>query len=37
MKAIEVARWFHRDASSVRRLCGEYEAVRDPKTEEEIA
>lgn len=37
MKTIEIARRLHRDASMVSRLCAEYEAVRNPKTEEKIA
>ncbi|MGH7872068.1 MAG: transposase [Candidatus Binatia bacterium] len=37
MKAIEIARRLHRDASMVSRLCAGYEAVRDPKTEQKIA
>jgi len=37
MKAVEIARRLNRDASMVNRLCGEYEAVRNPKTEETIA
>jgi REP element-mobilizing transposase RayT len=37
MKAIEIARRLNRDASMVSRLCAEYEAVRDPKTEEKIS
>jgi len=37
MKAIEIARQLNRDASMVSRLCASYEAVRDPKTEENIA
>ena len=37
MKTIEIARRLHRDASMVSRLCAEYEAVRNLKTEEKIA
>ena len=37
MKAIEIARRLHRDVSMVNRLCAEYEAIRNPKTEETIA
>jgi putative transposase len=37
MKAIEIAQRLNRDASMVSRLCAEYEAVRNPKTEEKIA
>ena len=37
MKAIEIARRLHRDASMVSRLCAEYEVVRNPRTEERIA
>lgn len=37
MKAIEIARRLNRDASMVSRLCAEYEAVRNPKTEQMIA
>ena len=37
MKAIEVARRLNRDPSMVSRLCAEYEAVRNPKSEEKIA
>ncbi len=37
MKAIEVARWLNRDASMVSRLCANYEAARDSKTEKKIA
>jgi hypothetical protein len=37
MKAIAVARWLHRDASMVSRLCAKYEAVRDLKREARIA
>jgi putative transposase len=37
MKAVEIARRLHRDASMVSRLCGSYEAPRDPETETKIA
>jgi len=37
MKAIEIARRLHRDASMVSRLCANYEAARDAKTEKHIA
>ena len=37
MKAVEIARRLHRDASMVSRLCADYEAHRDPKTEGKIA
>lgn len=37
MKAVDIARWFHREASMVSRLCANYEAARDPKTEEKIS
>jgi REP element-mobilizing transposase RayT len=37
MKAIEIARRLNRDASMVSRLCANYEAVRDRKTEEKIS
>lgn len=37
MKATEIARWLHRDPSMVSRLCGNYEAVRDPRMERKIA
>jgi hypothetical protein len=37
MKAIEIARQLNRDASMVSRLCANYEADRDLKTEKKIA
>jgi REP element-mobilizing transposase RayT len=37
MKATEIAYWLHRDPSMVSRLCAEYDAVRDLRTESEIA
>jgi REP element-mobilizing transposase RayT len=37
MKAIEIARRLHRDASMVSQLCANYEAARDAKTEKRIA
>ena len=37
MKAIEIARRLHRDASMISRLCAKYEAGRDPRTEKTIA
>jgi len=37
MKATEIARQLHRDASMVSRLCASYEAIRDPRTERKIA
>lgn len=37
MKAIEIARRLHRDASMVSRLSASYEADRDAKTEKKIA
>jgi chromosomal replication initiation ATPase DnaA len=37
MKAIEIARQLHRDASMVSRLCASYESGRDLKTEKKIA
>ena len=37
MKALEIARRLHRGTSMVSRLRANYEAVRNPKSEEEIA
>ena len=37
MKAIEIARRLHRDASMVSRLCTSYEVARDARTEKKIA
>jgi putative transposase len=37
MKAIEIARRLHRDASMVSRLCASYEGARDTRTEKKIA
>jgi hypothetical protein len=37
MKAIEIARRLHRDASMVSRLCASYEGARDARTEKKLA
>jgi hypothetical protein len=37
MKAIEIARRLHRDASMMSRLCASYEGARDASTEKKIA
>ena len=37
MKATEIARRLHRDASMVSRFCAKYDAVRDRRTESKIA
>ncbi len=37
MKAIEIARRLHRDASMISRLCASYEGARDTSTEKKIA
>jgi putative transposase len=37
MKAIEIARRLHRDASMVSRFCARYEIARDARTEKKIA
>ena len=37
MKAIEISRRLHRDASMVSRLCANYEAALDTKTEKNVA
>ena len=37
MKATEITRRLHRDASMVSRLCASYEADRDARTENQIA
>jgi chromosomal replication initiation ATPase DnaA len=37
LKAIEIARRLHRDASMVSRLCASYEGARDARTEKKIA
>jgi REP element-mobilizing transposase RayT len=37
MKAVEIAHQLHRDSSMVSRLCANYEADQDPKTEKKIS
>jgi len=37
MKTVDVARRLNRDASMVSRLCADYEAARDPTTEQKIS
>jgi hypothetical protein len=37
MKAVEIAQHLHRDASMISRLCADYEAAPNPRTEKKIA
>jgi len=37
MKAIQIARQLNPDASMIIRFCANYEAIRDPKAEKQIA